>query len=191
MSLKAPDRKTPSGCYNSHSNHRRKKKDVAVSNSSNSNGSSSVPHGKNFSKNNRDDPGALILKLLQNGRDDVTSVAPQHNNCIRPQSRAKHCENVDKHFKTQDGQHMNTGIESSTVVHTVNLFATPPPNRKGRYSIISSCGTNNQKLVNCPNSDGNKSLSSSSSNPTNFALPMYMRSPNPESIPMPCGFPIG
>lgn len=190
MSLKAPERKTPTGCYNSYSNPRRRKKDLVIGNNPSSNGPSSTAQGKHYNRANRDDPGALILKLLQNGRGD-TSVVPQPSNCIRPQSRAKHCENVEKHLKVQNEEPTNVYTESSNATSAVNLFETPPPNRKGRYSVISSCGTNNPKVVNYPNSGGSKSLPSSSSNPANFALPMYMRSPNPESIPMPFGFPIG
>ncbi|EAK88372.1 hypothetical protein [Cryptosporidium parvum Iowa II] len=190
MSNKSSERKTFGGYYNSH-NNRRKKRDLVVSNCSNTNGSSSTAYNKYYNKANRDDPGALILKLLHSGRNiETASVVPQSNSYIRPQSRTKNCESVEPNFKMQSEEPINVNSENPNAT-SVNLFATPPPNRKGRYSVVSSYGTNNPKFVNYSNSGGNKSLQSSSSNPTNFALPMYMRSPNPESIPMPCGFPIG
>ncbi|KAH8584739.1 uncharacterized protein ELE39_000690 [Cryptosporidium sp. chipmunk genotype I] len=192
MSPKGSEKKAPGGCYNSH-NNRKKKRDLVVSNCSNSNGSSSTVYNKYYHKTSRDDPGALILKLLHGGRNnETTPIVPLSNNCIRPQSRTKNCESVEPHIKAQSEEPTNINSENpNTTSNTVNLFATPPPNRKGRYSVVSSYGVNHPKLNNCSNSGGNKSLPSSSSNPTNFALPMYMRSPNPESIPMPCGFPIG
>lgn len=193
MSFKGSEKKTSSGCYNSHYSNRRKKRDFVVNHCSNPNGQNSTVCNKHYNRINRDDPGALILKLLHNGRNiESTPAVPQSNSCIRPQSRTKNCEGVEPHFKTRSEEPISINSESAnTISNTVNLFATPPPNRKGRYSVISSCGTNNPKFSNCSNSGGSKSLQSSSSNPTNFALPMYMRSPNPESIPMPCGFPIG
>ncbi|OII74688.1 uncharacterized protein cubi_00241 [Cryptosporidium ubiquitum] len=193
MPLKGSEKKASGGCYNSHYSNRKKKRDFMVSNCPNSNGPSSTVYNKYYNRTNGDNPGALILKLLHNGRNIGTKpVVPQSKNLIRPQSRTNNCESVEPHFKTQSEEPISINSESVNATNnTVNLFATPPPNRKGRYSVVSSCGTNNPKLVNYSSGGGNKSLASSSSNPTNFALPMYMRSPNPESIPMPCGFPIG
>lgn len=192
MFTKSHEKKAPTGCYNSHSNPRRKRKELVAGNNPNSNGPSSASHNKHNTNNwaNRNDPGALILKLLQGGRSDAP-VSSQPSNCTRPQSRAKQCDSVGRHPKTWSEESASACTDSSRTTNAVNLFETPPSNRKGRYSVNSSYGTNNPKAASYSNSSGSKSLSSRSSNPANFALPMYMRSPNPESIPMPYGFSVG
>ncbi|KAF7456152.1 hypothetical protein HWI79_3312 [Cryptosporidium felis] len=189
MPPKSPEKKSHCGSHNSHSNNRRKKKDFVASSTSSSSGSCSNAYSK-CNKAERSDPGALILKLLHNGRSDEAD-APQINSNVRSQSRSKHFENMEQSCKAHSESLDATMEAKGSAGSTLNLFTTPPPQRRGRYSVFSSCGTNNQKCISYSNSGSGKSLASGSSNPTNFALPMYMRSPNPESIPMPCGFPIG
>ncbi|KAK6587821.1 hypothetical protein RS030_81366 [Cryptosporidium xiaoi] len=183
MSLKTPDKKQSS---------RRRKKDLSIDNICTSPGSANNIVEKNSNKTYREDPGALILKLLHNGRRSVVkNDISLTSNSFRSQSRTKHCGPVIPLVETSDKQPDNVSDIKVPENNTSTLFTTPPPNRKGRYSLFSTCGTNNQKCTNYSNGGNEKSLtSSSSSNPTNFALPMYMRSPNPENIPMPCGFPI-
>lgn len=186
MSFRTPEKRQSTVGYNIQSN-RRKKKDSSVDGSGYALSNSTAD--KSTNKVSREDPGAFILKLLHNGRkSDLIGTTSQPTNNVRSQSRTKYCDSVNLVSNANDSStHSESGRVS--INSTINLFTTPPPQRKGRYSVFSTCGTNNQKCFNYPNSSGGKSLSNSS-NPTNFALPMYMRSPNPESIPMPCGFPI-
>ncbi|KAH8740411.1 hypothetical protein FG386_002923 [Cryptosporidium ryanae] len=192
MPSKTPDKKQSSnGCPSYSQSSRRRRKDLNIDNHSNLPGSVNHITEKNSNKTSKEDPGTLILKLLHNGRRSVvTSDVSLTGNSFRSQSRTKHCGSVIPLVETSDKKSDNIS-DQRVSESNATLFTTPPPNRKGRYSVFSTCGTNNQKCTNYSNGGNEKSLtSSSSSNPTNFALPMYMRSPNPENVPMPCGFPI-
>ncbi|KAL7069472.1 hypothetical protein ACR3K2_00700 [Cryptosporidium serpentis] len=113
------------------------------------------------------DAGAFLLKLLHNGKKNemVSNAKSQIRN--KQNELAENCLTCD--IKVIGG-----GNSSN-----FSCFTTPLKRRKATYNM-NSYNT----------FDKNSSKPLAAGNPTNFALPMYMRSPNPENIPMPCGFPM-